>query len=333
MKVCRFFAILGAAVFFLMRPAHALDEISFGTNWVAEAEHGGFYQAVADGTYEKYGLKVTIVPGGPNAAGRALLVAGKIQFFMGTMIGAIRAVEEGIPLVEIAAIFQKDPQALISHPEAGYKTFTDLAKAKTIYIDGLSRSTSWLWMKANYPSFSDEQLKTYSFSVAPFLADKKSVQQAFVTAEPFAVEQQGGFKPTVFLLADAGFPSYTDTIETTQSYLKKNPDIAQRFVDASIVGWYTYLYKDNKPGNDLIKKHNPDMTDAQIAFSIAKMKEYGIVDSGVTLEQGIGCMTDEKVKSIYDGLAKANVVKPGLNLTGVFNTKFACKKVGMAVKN
>jgi len=332
MNVRRVLGSLVAAALLVTTPAFAQDAVTFGTNWLPQAESGGFYQALADGTYEKYGLKVTIVPGGPNAPGRALLMAGKIDFFLSTMIGGIRAVEQGVPLVEVAAMFQKEPQALIAHPDAGLQTFADLAKAKTIFLAGPSRDTFWRWIKSAYPAFSDEQLKNYSFSVAPFLADKASVQQGFVTSEPFAIEQQGKVKPKVFLLSDAGYPSYTYTIETTQNYLKKNPDIVQRFVDASIIGWYNYLYGNSKPGNDLIKKHNPEMTDAQIAYSVGKLKEHGILESGAALERGIGCMTPEKVKANYEALVAAGVVKPGLDLSAVFDTRFTCKKVGMDLK-
>ena len=185
-------------------PALAADKVTFGTNWPAQAEHGGYYQAIADGTYAKYGLDVSIRQGGPQAANRNLLIAGQIDFYMGGTLGSFDAVAEGIPLVTVAAIFQKDPQGIIAHPDAGIDTFADLAKAKTIFMGKEGYTTYFSWMKANFKGFSDEQFKPYQFNPGPFLADKTSAQQGYITSEPFEIERQAGFKPKVFLLADAG---------------------------------------------------------------------------------------------------------------------------------
>ncbi len=326
-------AVAGAFALFAAGQAMALDEVSFGTNWLAQAEHGGFYQAVADGTYEKYGLKVTIVQGGPQAANRALMLAGKTQFFMaGNLLEPFSAAQEGIPLVEVAAIFQKEPQVLIAHPDTGIEKFEDLAKLPTIFMGKDGYASYFQWMKSAYPGFTDEQYKPYTFNPAPFLADKQSAQQGYITSEPFEIEKQGGFKPKLFLLADSGFDTYSTLIETTQDYLKSNPDVVKRFVEASIIGWYNYLYGDNKAANDLIKKDNPEMTDEQIAFSIATMKEYGIVDSGEAEKGGIGCLTKDHIESFYGKMVKAGVVKAGLDLAPVYSTEFVCKGVGKELK-
>jgi len=325
--------VAGAVALGLAGQAMALDEVSFGTNWLAEAEHGGFYQAVADGTYEKYGLKVTIVQGGPQAANQALLMADKIQFFMqGNLIGSFSAVEQDIPVIEVAAIFQKDPQVLIAHPESGLKGFGDLAKVKTLFLGKDLFSTDFQWMKQAYPGFKDEQVKPYTFNPAPFLADKDSAQQGYVTSEPYEIEKQGGFKPQLFLLADNGFSTYATMIEAKSDYVAKNKDVVKRFVEASIIGWYHYLWGDNKAANDLIKKDNPDMTDGQIAFSIAKIKEFGLVDGESAKEGGIGCMTDARVKNFFDKMVKAGVVKTANDYKKIYTTEFVCKKLGMDLK-
>jgi NitT/TauT family transport system substrate-binding protein len=325
--------VAGSVALGLAGQAMALDEVSFGTNWLAEAEHGGFYQAVADGTYEKYGLKVTIVQGGPQAANQALLMADKIQFFMqGNLIGSFSAVEQDIPVIEVAAIFQKDPQVLIAHPESGLKGFGDLAKVKTLFLGKDLFSTDFQWMKQAYPGFKDEQVKPYTFNPAPFLADKDSAQQGYVTSEPYEIEKQGGFKPQLFLLADNGFSTYATMIEAKSDYVAKNKDVVKRFVEASIIGWYHYLWGDNKAANDLIKKDNPDMTDGQIAFSIAKIKEFGLVDGESAKEGGIGCMTDARVKNFFDKMVKAGVVKTANDYKKIYTTEFVCKKLGMDLK-
>jgi NitT/TauT family transport system substrate-binding protein len=317
---------LGAAV-----PAVAadLDKVSFGTNWLAEAEHGGFYQAVADGTYKKYGLDVTIVQGGPQAPNEQLLAAGKIDFYMGGTLSLFDAVKNDIPLINVAAMFQKDPQVFLAHPDAGYEKFADLAKAPTIFMGKDIFVTTFAWIKANYPGFNDAQYKPYQFNPGPFIADPKSVQQGYVTSEPYGVEQQAGWAPKVFLFADAGYNDYSTTIETTQKMVDTKPDLVQRFVDASIIGWYNYLYGDNKVANDLIKKDNPDMTDGQIAYSIKAMKDNGLLVSGDAVDKGIGCMTDARYKDFFDKVVSVKIVEPNLDYKKGYTTKFVCKGVGM----
>ena len=315
----------GAAMAALAGPALALDEVTFGTNWVAEAEHGGFYQAVVDGTYEKYGLKVTIIP----KADQAMLLGGKIQFYMqGNLLGTFSAVEQDVPVMEVAAIFQKDPQIIMAHPEAGLKTFGDIAKLKTLFIGDDLFATGYRWMEATFPGITEEQRKPYNYSVAPFLADPNSGQQGYLTSEPYAVEKEGGFKPTVFLMADAGYSTTSTMIEGMAAYVKANPDITKRFVEASIIGWYNYLYGDNTATNALIKQDNPDMDDAQIAFSIKQMKDYGLLVSGSSVDGGIGCFTDAVVKDFYDKMVGAGVVKAGLDLSKVYTTEYVCHGVG-----
>lgn len=316
-------AALAALV--LSVPASAAEKVTFGTNWVAQAEHGGFYQAVVDGTYAKYGLDVTIVPGGPQANNRLLLPVGKIDFYMGAnMLQAFSSVVEGIPTVIVAAMFQKDPQVLIAHPDV--EKFEDL-KTRTLFISKEGLASYYQWLVADF-GFSENQVKPYTFNAAPFLADKNSAMQGYITSEPDAVEKQGGFKPKLFLLADQGFDTYATTIETRTELVDKNPDLVQRFVDASIIGWYNYLYGDNAKANALIKQDNPEMTDEMIAFSIAKMKEYGIVDSGETKTLGIGAMTDAKIKSFYDKMVGAKVVKAGIDYGKSYTLKFVNKGVG-----
>jgi NitT/TauT family transport system substrate-binding protein len=320
-----------AAAIATAAPAVALDKVTFATNWKAEAEHGGFYQAVADGTYAKYGLEVTIRAGGPQSNERALLPAGKVEFIMGgNMNPAFNAVQEGIPTRVVAAIFQKDPQVFLTHPNAGLDTWESLKNA-TMLVSRGGVASFYQWMIAEH-GFKESQIKPYTFNPAPFLADKKSAQQGYVTAEPYAIEKQGGFKPNIFLLADHGYDTYATVIETTAEMIEKKPDLVQRFVDASVIGWYNYLYGDNKAANALIKKDNPDMDDAQIAFSVAKMKEFGIVDSGDTLKMGIGAMTDARMKSFYERMVRAKLNKPGLDYKKAYTLQFVDKGVGLNLR-
>ena len=305
--------------------AQPLDAVRFGTNWVAEAEHGGFYQALADGTYKKFGLDVTIVPGGPNVNNRILLPVSKIDFFMSAnSLQSFDAVEHNIPTVAVAASFQKDPQVFIAHPDVS--KFEDL-KTRTLFVSKEGMATYFQWLKSDY-GFSESKVKPYTSNAQPFLADKNSAMQGYVTSEPFVIEQQAHFKPRVFLLADYGFNAYSTLIETRRELVEKKPDLVQRFVDASAIGWYHYIYGDSRPGNELIKKQNPEMTDAMLANSIAKMKEYGIVDSRESVKLGIGAMTDAQWKSFFDKMVHAGVVKPSLDYKRAYTLQFVNKGVG-----
>ena len=325
------FTGIAAASLLAATGALAADKVVYGTNWLAEAEHGGYYQALADGTFAKYGLDVTISQGGPQANGRLLLATGKMDFYMGgNMIQAFTAVEQNIPIVVVAAHFQKEPQIVMSHPGSGLDKWSDLPKA-TAFVgkEGLASFYQWMRMDAG---FKEENVKPYNFNAGPFIADKNSIQQGYLTSEPYEVEKQGKFKPNIFLLADQGFSTYATTIETRAETVAKNPDLVQRFVDASTVGWYNYLYGDNKKANDLIKKDNPEMTDEQIAFSIAKMKEYGIVDSGDTLKTGIGTMTDARMKDFFDKMVKAGVVNKAIDYKKSYTLQFVGKSVGLDLR-
>jgi NitT/TauT family transport system substrate-binding protein len=303
----------------------SLDKVTFGTNWVAQAEQGGFYQAIATGIYKDHGIEVTIKMGGPQVpSGTQLLMGGAVDFFMGYGIDAVNAIAQGIPKITVAAIFQKDPQCLIAHPNTAIKTFTDL-KGKPTFVSTSANVTYWPVLKSKY-GFTDEQKRPYNFNSAPFLADKNSVQQGYVTSEPFAIEKQGGFKPLVFLLADYGYQTYATTIEAKKELVEKKPDLVQRFVDASIKGWYSYL-ENPQPGNQLIKKDNPEMKDEQLAYGIQKLKENGIIVSGEAEKQGIGAMSEARWKSFFDSMVKVGIYKPDINYKEAFTLKFVNKGV------
>jgi NitT/TauT family transport system substrate-binding protein len=323
-----------ATVLVAILPASAqttLDKVSFGTNWVPEAEHGGFFQAVADGTYKKYGLDVTIVPGGPNDNNRMLLIAGKLDFFMAAnTLMSFDAVANNVPVVTIAAMFQKDPQVFLTHPESKVTKLEDL-KPLTLFVSKEGISSYFQWLKSEY-GFSEATVRPYTFNPQPFLATAKSAMQGYVTSEPYAIEKAAKFKPGIILLADYGFNTYSTLIETRRDLTDKKPDLVQRFVDASIIGWYNYLYGDNAPGNAMIKQLNPEMTDELLAYSVGKMKEYGIVDSGDTLRNGIGAMTDERAASFFDKMVRAGVVRPSVDFRKAYTLRFVNKGVGLDLR-
>jgi NitT/TauT family transport system substrate-binding protein len=311
--------------------AQTLDKVSFGTNWLPEGEHGGFFQAVADGTYTSYGLDVTIVPGGPNANNRMLLISGKLDFFMAAnTLMSFDAVANNVPVVAIAAMFQKDPQVFLTHPESKVTKLEEL-KPLTLFVSKEGITSYFQWLKSEY-KFSEDKVRPYTFNSQPFIADKQSAMQGYVTSEPYAVEKAAKFKPGVILLADYGFNTYSTLIETRLELIDKKPDLVQRFVDASIIGWYHYLYGDNAPGNALIKKLNPEVTDELLAYSVDKMKEYGIVDSGDTMRDGIGAMSDERAASFFDKMVRAGVVRGDTDFRKAYTLRFINKGVGLDLR-
>jgi NitT/TauT family transport system substrate-binding protein len=311
--------------------AQQLDKVRFGTNWVAEPEHGGFYQALADGTYRQYGLDVTIVPGGPQINNRILLPVGKIDFFMSAnLLQAFDAVAQKVPTISVAAMFQKDPQVLLAHPDAGVEKFEDLKKL-TLFVSKEGIATYFQWMKSEF-GFSDAKVKPYTFNPQPFLADKHSAMQGYITSEPYAIEKQGGFKPKIFLLADYGFDTYSTLIETRRDLVERKPDLVRRFVEASILGWYHFLYGDNAPARALIRKDNPEMTDELISYSVEQLKRYGIVDSGDSLKSGIGAMTDTRVQSFFEKMARAGVVDRQIPFRTGYMLQFVDKGVGLDLR-
>ncbi len=301
-----------------------LTRLSFGTNWYAQAEHGGFYQAVATGIYEEYGLDVTIQMGGPQVNGTQLLMGDAVDFFMGYTADAIKAIEEGIPKVTVAAIFQKDPQVLIAHPETGVSSIEDLS-GRPIFISSAANVTYWPFLAAKY-GFAESQKRPYNFNPGPFLADKNSAQQGYLSSEPLSIAKEGGFEPVVMLLADYGYEPYSTTIETKRELVENNPDLVQRFVDASIKGWYSY-FEDPAPGNELIKQDNPEMTDEQLAYGLEKMQEYGIVKSGEAETLGIGAMTDERWQSFFETMAEAGIFNSETDYTQAYTLAFVNKGV------
>jgi NitT/TauT family transport system substrate-binding protein len=321
-------AALAAAAF----AAHAQQpvKLTMGTNWKAQGEHGGYYQAVATGIYAKHGLDVTIRMGGPQVNNLQMLVAGVIDFNMGSdSFNGLNFVKNNIPGVVVASVFQKDPRVLLAHPGQGNDSLAAL-KGKPILIAAASRNNYWLFLRAKY-GYTDDQIRPYTFNMAPWLVDKTAIQQGFLTSEPLKAVK-AGVQPVVHLLADNGYVSYATTLETTQKLVQEKPDVVQRFVNATLEGWYSYLYGDRTQANALIQKDNPEMDNEQLAYSHAKMKEYGIVDSGDALKLGIGAMTDARWREFADTMIKAGVYPADLDVSKAYTLRFINKGHGMNLK-
>ncbi len=310
--------------------AHAADKVTFGTDWKAQAEHGGFYQAIGAGIYAKHGLEVTLRPGGPQVNHAQLLAAGRLDFNMSSnSFISLNYVKENIPMVAVAAMYQKDPSVLIAHPGQGNDSLAQL-KGKPIMIGADTRVGWWLFLRSKF-GYNDEQIRPYTFSAAPFLASTSAIQQGYLGSEPFVIEGQG-VKPVIMLIADAGYASYGALIQTSQKLVAENPALVQRFVDASIEGWYSYLYGDPASGNALIKKDNPEMTDPLIAYGIAKMKQYGIVDSGDASANGVGAMSEARWKEFHAVMSEQGLYPKDMDYRKAYTLAFVNKKTGIGLK-
>jgi NitT/TauT family transport system substrate-binding protein len=318
-----------AAALAAISPARAetvLDKVSFGTNWVAEAEHGGFFQAVADGTYRNYGLDVTIVPGGPNVNNRMLLISGKLDFFMSAnTLQSFDAVANNVPVVAIAAIFQKDPQVLLTHPNSKAAKLQDL-KPLTLFVSKEGVSSYFQWLKSEY-GFSEARIKPYTFNAQPFLADRQSAMQGYVTwavrgrkAAKFA-----GDHLLAIMVSTPTDPGRDRAISSTRSQARRSASSTPRSSAD------TYLYGDNAPGNALIRSSIGN-DDELLAYSVEKMKEYDIVDSGDALRDGIGAMRDERVASFFDKMVRAGVVRPNIDFRKAYTLRFVNKGVGLDLR-
>ncbi|MEO7402096.1 MAG: ABC transporter substrate-binding protein [Burkholderiales bacterium] len=297
--------------------ATAQEKFTYLTNWYAQAEHGGFYHGLASGSYKKAGLDVTIRMGGPQVNGMQLLAAGQADCFMGYDTQTMRTREQGINAVTVAAAFQKDPQVIIAHPDV--KKIEEL-KTRTILISSAAHQTYWPWMKATW-GFTDAQMRPYTFNVQPFLADKNIAQQGYLSSEPYSIETEGKIKPTVFLLADLGWPPYSTTIVCMEKTVTERKGAVAAFVRASMEGWRDYL-KNPAAANALIKRDNPNMSDDKLANGVAKMKEMGIVTSGDAAKFGIGVITDERMKRTYDMMVANKVLDPKIDYKKTFTTEF-----------
>ena len=322
--------LVSTAVLTLSTPAFALTPVTFGTNWLPQAEHGGFYQSVADGTYAECGLDVTIISGGPQVNNGAMLMADRIQFHMGgDLLQAFNAAAENIPVVAVMATFQKHPQVIISHP--GEADSWEELKDLTLLIGDNGFTSYYQWMIAAH-GFTVEQRRPYTFNPAPFLADTRVGMQGFLSSEPYAILQEAGFMPNVFLIADAGYSTYATTVEVMQSTIDNSPEVVECFVNGSILGWYNFLYGDNEDAIALILEANPDMTRDKIDFAISMMIENGIVDSGDTLEQGIGVMTPEAVEGFYTAMVEAGVAPADLDWSAAVNFDFVGNGLGLELR-
>jgi NitT/TauT family transport system substrate-binding protein len=324
-----FFRVILALVFLSggCGSAPALDRAVLYIGWRAEPECGGFFQALSAGIYKKYGLDTEIRLGSPQTNSAIFLATNRVDFIEGSSGDAINFVQQNIPLVTVAAMFQKSPRVLIAHAGQGSDTLEEM-KGKPILVGAQALTTAWPFLKSRF-GYTDDQVRPYTFNEAPFLTNPQAIQEGFLTEEPYILDKLKVPKPVVILLSDHGYQEYAMALITTRDKAATRADFVQRFVNASIEGWYSYLYGDPTPGNTYIKANNPDMTDDQIAYSIRVMKESGVVDSGDSKQLGIGAMTDARWQGFCQSLVDAGVVPAALEVKQAYTLQFVNKKVGL----
>jgi NitT/TauT family transport system substrate-binding protein len=301
------------------KPAAGPVKITFVTDWKAQAEHGGFYEALALGLYKKHGLDVRILEGGPSVNVPQMLAGHAADFGIGSnAFIPMNLAREHAGIKAVMAVFQKDPQVLITHPRDDVKSLADM-KGKPIMISDASTAAFWPWMKAKF-GFEDSQIRKYTFNLAPFVSDPKAIQEGYLSSEPYTVEKQAGFKPQIFLLADYGYPGYANVVMVPEKWIRENPKAVQAFVDASIEGWKEYLWGDPSAANRIIKRDNPEMTDDVIAQAREKLKSFGVVS-----EDGLGAMTDEGWKTFFDAMSAVGINDKSVDWRGAFDLRFVKK--------
>ncbi len=302
-----------------------LIEITFATDWKAQAEQGGFYQALAAGLYEKNGLKVKIIQGSSNVNVPRLIASNAIEFGIGSnSFIPLNMVANKIPGKAVMAIFQKDPQIIMTHPENDIRNLEDM-RDLPIMISDASIGAFWLWLKSKY-GFTDSQIRKKTFSLAPFLSNKSSIQQGYLTSEPFLVEKEADFAPRVFLLADYGYPSYGAMVLASSEVITNNPEIVKAFVDASIEGWRQYIYEDPSLGNELIMLENNEMKEDILFQAIKKIRNYELVSNEISKGLDIGLMTDIKWESFFETMASNGVYEKNLKWRESFTLDFINKE-------
>jgi len=318
-------AVLAAACSPKPKASAGRKAVRFATDWRAQGEHGGFYQALASGEYARRGLDVTLIQGGPAVNVPQLLAAGAIEMGMGSnSFIPLNMAAEKAPVKAVAAFFQKDPQVLIAHPGTGVGKIADMA-GRPILLADASKTAFWVWLKAKY-GFTDAQVRSYNYSLAPFLADKQAIVQGYLSSEPYQVEKEGGFKPGVFLLADEGYPGYATMVMAPNRLIDSDPDMVRAFVEASAVGWKAYLHGDPAAADALILKDNPEMTPALLANAREQMRLHGIVESGDAAGGNVGAMSEARWAEFFRVTSEQGVYPKDMDYRQAFTLDFVTPK-------
>jgi NitT/TauT family transport system substrate-binding protein len=313
LRLCLLAASLAAALSGCSKPATEaaapaagggsgpLPKVRFKTDWFPQAEHGGFYQAVAKGFYKEAGIDVEIVPGGPGVPVEDILLAGQVDLAMGRSDDMIAWVSRGVPLMTVGVYMEKDPQAILVHDEDSIRTFSDLNGRTIMGVQG----SNWIdYIKVHY--HIDFNLIPSNFGIAQFMADKHFIQQCFVTNEPFYVIKNGGH-PRTLLMSDSGFNPYR-VLYTTPRYARDHSMEVRAFIAASLRGWDDFMNGDPSPGKALIAKSNENMSPEFMDYSIKAMRDENMISGKADLGERLGLMTRRRLQQQVDDLFELKII-------------------------
>lgn len=303
--------------------SQAAEKFVYGLSWVPEAEHCGFFQAKARGYYEAAGLDVELFPGGPAVNMPQLVAAGRLDAAMGTALTTLTMRANDIAGTTIGAFLQKNPQTLVAHADPALQKLEDL-KTRKISVANFSRTQFWVWLKMKY-GFDDSQLRPYTYNPSAFVADPAMVQQGYITEDEFFLGKALGAAPKTFLLADYGYPDYATTVFTMDSVIEKRRDVLAKFMQVSTKGWAECMRGDPMPAFELIKSMAPEQSIELSQFKVAQMKKLNLVEGGDAAKLGIGAMTDDKWKELYDVMSAGGAFAKSFDYHKAYTLEFVNK--------
>jgi NitT/TauT family transport system substrate-binding protein len=307
---------LGGLTGLRSRPARAATKNRVMTKWFAEAEHGGLYHAAAADLYDKAGLDVELKPGGFGLNGIQMMAGGELDITMSYDMAILSSYEKGVPVKAIFTCFQFDLIGIMTRPDVN--SLAEL-KGRKVYFSQSGFVTYWPWLKKKY-GFTDDMAGPKGQNLQTFMSDPTSAVAGYITSEPYIAEQQK--MPTkFFLFADEGYPSYSNTMVTNDTFIENNREAVATFTRVSVEGLKAYM-QDPTIGNELIKKLNPKMDDGQINFGLAKMREVKAIEAGDAATMGIGIITEERWKKTRDFLVEANLLKADTDYKQSMTTEF-----------
>jgi NitT/TauT family transport system substrate-binding protein len=238
-----------------------LFKITVQLDWMAEPEHGGFYQAAARGFFRDEGLDVILLPGGPGAHVMPSVATGKADVGQAGDIETLLKQAEGLPFVQFAAVFQDDPAGILVHADSSVQRFEDLQGRTIIARPG------WAFLDFLKKKFGLQlNVVAQNFSSAAFLSNREALQQGYYIAEPYHIIKAGGKMPRFLSTWDAGFRGYA-VLVTSRRFSRAHPERLRAFTRAYVRGWQEYLEGDPGPAHAAMKQANANNTDEFMAFS------------------------------------------------------------------
>lgn len=291
--------------------------VRFQTDWFPEPEHGGYYQALAQGYYAGEGLDVEILPGGPNSGSLTAVATGRADLGMGNGNDVITAIARGVPVRIVAAEMQHDAQGILFHEEHPIRTVHDL--------DGriIMAGPASVWVQLIQQRYGIKfSLHPLAGDLARFMNDRTFLQQCFVTNEPYFARQRGARADAV--LVSSLCPDYDPyrVIYAGRSFLAQHPEVVGHFVRASIRGWTDYLTGDPAPAHAMLGRLRPDLPAGFMASSIKAMRDHRLVLGDPARGERMGLLTRERLQRQIALLREMGVLDKSVTVDDVATLEF-----------